>query len=791
MNKKFTAFAVAATFFMSANPARAQQAPAPQADTTNNDGLQTVVVTAQRRSESIQEIPYSISAVSGTDLENRHIDGLEDITRAVPGVSFGAGGNAGMESITMRGVSSVGGGATVGQYLDDVPIITQTSFEPPAPTSGAAAPKLFDLDRIEILRGPQGTLYGSNSMGGAIRYITKAPDLQQFTVSTTEDVSYTQHGGINYDTNAVINAPIVPGVFAIRAGVDVGELSGYIDRYAQIPLTEAEATDGNYLAEPGALINSHVNTDRNIAARVTATWMATDQLTIQPMIVAQRMNTGDIDAFYPGLGMYVQDALEPQPSKDTMVAPSLTVKDALGAGELTSVTSYFLRSNDHESDGTYFNSDFIQYLADTAPDLSYCQCGVAFTALGSPSYSTEKTRVLTEEVRFSSNLPKSGDLPLSYIAGLFISDRRTRTTEYDYIPGIRQTFLDLYGLPPQDTSFADPMTNDLIGYNVGNESQKQYALYGELTYYPTDALKITAGLRGAHAETGFNFATGGYFAQGIAPLTVASGSSNAATPKLAANYDFSTNVTAYATTSEGYRIGGYIVPIDLTTGLCPGSLAAFGITNPKFSYEPDRLWNYELGAKTNWLDNHVTVNADVYYIDWKDVQQTFALSCGTEYTANFGDAASYGTELEIQAKPIQGWTVGLNAGTTHATLTDVVPNVGATDGQHLLNTPAWTANLNTEYDWFLGEVQPFIRADYSLVGPSHGSYNVDDAAYNYPRYAITNGSTGFNHGNLSASLYVKNLFNDQTIIQRVSIELLEQAYVPRPRTVGVQFSAKF
>jgi iron complex outermembrane receptor protein len=503
------------------------------------------------------------------------------------------------------------------------------------------------------------------------------------------------------------------------------------------------------------------------------------------------MNTGDIDGFYPGLGMYVQDALEPQPSKDTMFAPSITVKDALAAGELTSVTSYFFRRNDHETDGTYFNSDFFQYLADTSPDLGACQCGVAFTTLGSPSYSTERTQVFTEEVRFSSDLPKQGDLPFSYIAGVFISDRRTQTSEYDFIPGVRQLFETLYGEPPQDTSFADPLTGDLVGYNVGRESQKQYALYGELTYYPTDGLKITAGLRGAHAQTGFNFVTGGYFAQGIAPQTTESGSSNAATPKLAASYDVTQNITAYATTSEGYRIGGYIVPIDLTTGLCPGSLAAFGITNPKFSYEPDRLWNYELGGKTNWLDNHLTVNLDVYYIDWKDVQQTFALSCGTQYTANFGDAASYGSELEILAKPLQGWTVGLNAGTTHATLTDVVPNVGATNGQHLLNTPAWTASLNTEYDWLLGSLQPFIRADYSLIGPAHGSYNVDDAAYNYPRYAITNGSAGINRGNFSASVYVKNMFNDQTIIQRISEELLEQAYVPRPRTVGLQVSAKF
>jgi outer membrane receptor protein involved in Fe transport len=246
----------------------------------------------------------------------------------------------------------------------------------------------------------------------------------------------------------------------------------------------------------------------------------------------------------------------------------------------------------------------------------------------------------------------------------------------------------------------------------------------------------------------------------------------------------------YATASKGYRIGGYIVPIDTTTGLCPASLQAFGITNPKFSYAPDSLWNYELGTKTTWLDNRLVVNAAGYYIDWKDVQQTFALSCGSEYTANFGNAVSYGGELEIQAKPLRGWTLGLESAATHATLTHVVPNVGASVGERLLNTPSWTATASTRYDWSLANrLGSFARVDYDWIGPAHGSYLATDPAYSYPSYALLNASAGLVFSSVTVSVFAKNLLNDQKIIQRVTIELLEDAFVPWPRTIGLEFKA--
>jgi len=351
--------------------------------------------------------------------------------------------------------------------------------------------------------------------------------------------------------------------------------------------------------------------------------------------------------------------------------------------------------------------------------------------------------------------------------------------------------LDLYGKLPQYTSFASAFPNDLAGWNVDREDQSQIAAFGEATYL-LPILKVTGGVRELRATTFHDFSTGDYFGEGVPSQTSASNAYTATTPKLAISYEPTKDAMVYATASKGYRIGGYILPFPLNLGICPASLAAYGIVNPKFSYIPDSLWSYELGGKTTWLDNHLSVNASTYYVDWSKVQQTFVLSCGAPYTTNFGDAASYGGELEVQAKLLHAWTLGLEASVTHATLTSVVPNVGATVGEHLLNVPAWTATANAEYHWNVaGDSRIFVRGDYSWIGSSHGSYNVADPAYSYPNHSILNASAGVTHSKFTVSLYAKNLLNDQKIIQRVSIETLETGYVPRPLTAGIKITAVF
>lgn len=781
-------------------PVKAQQAgigvaspaePAADRSAAGSDKIEQVIVTAQRREESVKDVPYSVSAISGTELQDRHILNVEDITRETPGISFGAGANTGMDTITIRGVSSQGGGATVGLYLDDVPISTTNPFNPSY--SGATEPKLFDLNRVEILRGPQGTLYGASSMGGTLRYISNQPDLDTLSSTVGADVSGTEHGGPNTDDSAVINVPLVPGVAAIRAGIDYSELSGYINHYTFIPPTQASLLAGGNDSHAGTLNQTGVNLDRTLAGRIALEYKPDSDLTVTASFFGQRYRSDDTSLFYPSVGLYDEDKLVAERSRDTMFVPSLTVTEDLGWADLTSISSYFWRQNAHQSDGTFFNSDFIEYLADFYyADTIPCACGAAFAAEPGPSITNQTTATTSEELRFASKLPAESGLPISWIGGLFLSDRKIRVSDAEYALGVRQTFIDLYGIDPVNSGFADPFNNDSVFWAEARDDERQYAGFGELSYNITPALKATAGLRYLFARTGYTYDEGGYFAQGIPPVVNLTNRYYATTPKFALDYAIDDTISLYANATKGYRLGGYIQPIQTTVGLCVADLQALGLANPGFSYGADKLWSYETGAKADLLDHHLTIDGAAYYIDWSNIQQTFDLSCGSPYTANFGSAESEGGELEIRGKPMAGLTLGLDAGVTHATLTKVEPNVGASVGQKLLNTPDWTATFSGEYDWEMpGDFDAFVRSDYDWVGRSHGAYSPSATDYSRPVYAILNASLGADFGRYEVSLYAKNLLDDQKIIQHVSIEELVSAYAPRPLTVGLNFTAKF
>src|SRR5271154_4768840 len=213
------------TGIMAAVPLTASAGDSPD----SSDQLAEIIVTSQKRTEDVKDIPISVSAISGAQLLEYHIANYDDITRTVPGVSFQAGAGPGLDNIEIRGVSSTSGSATVGIYIDEVSVTTKNLFD------GAVQPKLFDLDRVEVLRGPQGTLYGASSMGGTIRFITKQPDLNDFSATVSTDLSVTHHGGFNNDEYGILNIPVVPGVFALRLGVDLADESGYVDNYKATP----------------------------------------------------------------------------------------------------------------------------------------------------------------------------------------------------------------------------------------------------------------------------------------------------------------------------------------------------------------------------------------------------------------------------------------------------------------------------------------------------------------------------------------------------------------------------
>ena len=740
---------------------------APAEDTSDSAALGEIVVTAQRRTEDAKEVPTSISVLGAAALENSHIEGLEDISRAVPGLSFGSGGGPGLDNIEMRGISSSAGSATVGLYLDDVPITVTNLY------NGAVEPRLFDLDRVEVLRGPQGTLYGASSMGGAIRFISNQPDLNTFGGSVESQVSGTRHGGVNHDEQGAVNIPVVEGKAAVRIGVDIGEDSGYIDNYNL----------ADELARRGT------NTDKWSVLRLSGKVAVNDTLTITPAFYGEWEKTDDTAVFFPEVGLYQQQKEVQEPYTNNVTISSLTVAKQWDWAQLTSISSYFQQQFNRIEDGTYYNSEYLGYLIDQTPPNGIMNQGYQIGLLPGPVYTWVKTSTATQEFRLASTL---SDSPLSWVGGVFFSDYRVHRQFNAYIDNFNQTFENIYGMAPQDAPVFGGATfpNNSVATDDTAEDEKQYAAFADVSYRILPALKATAGLRYSYAPTLFNDFQGGYFSIGVPPVSTRA-KFYATTPKFSLTYDVTPDTTVYASASQGYRIGGS--EIFINQSLCAQDLANLGLTSAPQTFNSDSLWSYESGIKARFLDNTLSVNLDGYYVKWKNIQQTITLPiCGYTITANVGDAEIWGPELEIAYKPIPALTLGLSTEYTHDALTKVTSSVGASVGEHILNVPEWMATFRFDYTQPISDsVKGFVRSDYDWTGPSYGAFDPTNPDYSRPVYSVLNANIGVKLSSYEISLFAKNLLDDHKQIQHPAILSEYQAYTVRPLTVGLGIKATF
>jgi outer membrane receptor protein involved in Fe transport len=749
--------------------AAAPAADAPVATAGAGTSVEAVIVTAQRRREDVRKVPASISVLSPAALA--HINGLEDISRAVPGLSFASGGGPGLDHIEMRGVSSTSGSATVGLYLDDVPITVKNIF------NGAVEPRLFDLDRVEVLRGPQGTLYGASSMGGAIRFISNQPNLDKYSATLASEVSGTDHGGANYDAQGVLNVPLLQGRAAVRLGVDTGTDSGYIDNY----------TPG------GELVKKGVNDIRWTVVRGAAKLQIDPTLSATLSIVYELDKTGDTSVFYPQLGLYEQEKIVKEPSRNQLSIGSLSVVKDFGWVQATSITSYFSQEFDRTEDGTYYNSEYLGSLIDADPPNGIMNQGYNIGNLPGPEITRTKTDVFTQELRFSSKANDGALRKLSWIAGLFYTDYTVHRSDNAYVLGLDATFQKIYGIPPQDSDVFAGSTfpGDSVALAGVLVDEKQYAAYADVTYQLLPNLKASAGLRYNDAPATYTQLQTGYFAGNAPPVLTQTAHFSSVTPKFSVSYDATAEVTGYVSVAQGSRLGGSegFVPTDV----CGADLASIGLKSAPQSFSSDSLWSYEGGVKGRFLGNSLAVNADFYYAQWSNIQQTVALpTCGFAITTNVGSAESYGPELDLNYKPVSGLTLGVSAAWTHAALTSVTSSVGASVGQSILNVPKWMADFRFEY---IRDVVPgvpaFLRADYDWTGESYGAFSVTDPDYSRPAYSVLNASLGLRREGYEASLFVKNLLSDSKIIQHPSLLFLPEAYTLRPLTAGIRLTARF
>ena len=772
------------------------------ASETGDPQLDEVVVTARKREEKLRDVPVSIGVLDGATIDNLHVQDLEDITRVLPGISFAAHQNGpagqGQDNITIRGVSSTVGNPTVGIYLDEVPFVALTGYE------GQAEPRLVDVERVEVLRGPQGTLYGASSEGGTVRFVTPDANTHEFSGRYRQDVSYTEHGSVNYDTQGVVNLPLIDGIFALRISAEYGRDSGYINNYA----LEGSLSAGTAVAGP--LQRSGTNSDTNTAIRIKGLWNVTDNFSVIPAILYQRFAAGDTSTFIPAIGNYEQFNQVMGSDRDALIAPSLTVKAALGYADLTSITSYVGRSVNRFTDGTSFNSAAVaQFFLDTAGVPPYTDHAHAndyiLGNLPSPVDFTDHFNTWTQELRLQS--PADQKI-VHWVAGVYLADQEVRHLDSEPIPGIGSTFNSIYGYNINSDPVLNPSlgsaapnpnfwTRDVVWQIFDHNDTQQYALFGQVDIDVRPDLHLGLGDRyvkatETFAETGF-----GFFEYGNAgtngSIYAQKATFSTSTPKFTLTYDIDSLSTVYVSAGKGFRLGGATTPN--TNVACVQGLTQLGDASAPLTYGPDHLWSYELGTKSLLFQKTLSVNAAVYYIDWSAIQQSIVIPiCGGQFNANVGDAKAIGAELEVRYKPpvVPGLVMSANLGGEHAYITSTINAQTAAVGQDVLYTPKFTAALLADYGWPINSnLNGFLHGDYEYTGKSFGSFQETSPQYINPSYYVTNLNAGVGFGKYEIAVYAKNLFDNRTILQSPQINSVIQGYTLRPQTLGISFQAKF
>ncbi|GGC78372.1 TonB-dependent receptor [Undibacterium terreum] len=767
-------FLAAAISSLFASSAWAQQStdtasttPAAATPGKRSEQIETVTVTAQKRKEDASKVPLSISVMTGEDLVGRHITDVGDITRSIPNISnSGASGTgAGLSNIEIRGVSSAAGSATVGMYMDDVSLTTRNLY-----SLGSAEPKLFDLDRIEVLRGPQGTLYGASSMGGTIKFITNQPNLNERENNVYSEVSSTKGGGTNYTANGVFNFPLIKDELALRIGLQKGRDSGYIDQVS--PTT-------------GKVVASGINSQDSSVARLALKWVPMTGLVITPSVFYQDVKSDDIDASYTDLPKNQTNKIVREPGKDRLLVPSLTVNYDLGSADLVSVSSYFKRNFDRTQDGTVVNSSYIGSLITTPPGL-----GDLVSGLPSAVYLNNEIKQFSQEIRVASKPydPKGGS-PITWLGGVYYSNLFTTVVDNEPVFGINQAF-NAAGVniaDPSQLGSAFPGDNSYFSARHYHTTQK--AVFGEASYYFSPALQATVGARYLRASDSL-VRDGDFFFAGGPQHSEASSDFKAFTPKFAISWQVDPNNTLYATAAQGFRLGGQNRAIP--TSVCAADFHNLNLSEAPLSFGPDKLWSYEVGSKSRLMGNRLSVNLAAFYIDWNKLQQDITLpGCGFDFETNVGKAKSYGAEVEIKAKPTANLLLSFSGGYTNATLASDVPSLGAKSGDQIQGVPKYNASLAATYNFSITEdTYGFARAGVHWVGSSHGSLIHTDPDYVRPSYSTVDASVGATFGSWEVSLFAKNLLNNDKVIQRPNVQSVSEGYRLRPLTVGLSLSGK-
>ena len=709
---------------------------------TDSDALTTIVVTAEKREEPLQNVPMSVTALGGGSLDKLQDRDFSDYATMVPGLSW-VSSQPGLTRLTLRGENAGGVGSTVAVYLDESPFGSSSALLNGSILSGDF--DTWDLQRIEILRGPQGTLYGANSEGGLLKFVTTAPVLGSFSGAAEVTGESVDHGGEGWDTRAVLNLPVGDKV-AWRVSGFEQHVPGYIN----------DPLNGK----------SDVNGGHKEGGRVSMLAAPTDDLTIRLTATSQQSNydgTSAIDVhpvtLKPLHGDLTQERFVSEPSSFNYVNYNATVNWNAGPFSILSTTSYSILDSHTFSDASN------QLLAPglTVADLLGLAIG---PNLGASLDDVVDMKKFTQEIRLSS--PASDRLEWQ-VGGYFTRENGALA---EHLNAIDTTSGADAGLPSLEIP-------------IIASTYKEWAGFGNLTYHFNSQFDIQAGGRYSSNEqtasenvTGllvptpevFNFPSKGHvFTYSVAP-----------------RWHVDANTMVYARVATGYRPGG------------PNALPPLAPPDVPREYGADKTTNIEVGIRSTQLDGLLSIDVAAFHVDWKDIQLVEAIG-GFNFNGNGGTARSQGVEWTFGYIPVHGLTFTWTGAYTDAKLTTDAPGVNGVSGDRLPYAPKWGTSLDGEYSWaafsnykgFIGGTWSYVGARETDFGSSIDTIPTQVALSSYNSFAAR---IGLENDRYRVMLYGKNLGDSRGITSYQSSGAPDsggEITVIQPRTVGVTLSAKF
>lgn len=730
------------------------------AQSSSNSGLDEIIVTATKRgAQSIHDVPIAIQAITGDDLARSGAVEFVDFASRVPSLSYQDLG-PGDKKYVIRGVNSTGA-ATVGSYYDEAIISADNRND----GGGRSADiRLYDLERIEVLKGPQGTLYGANSMSGTIRAITNKPDASQFEGYIASEVSATNEGGTNHNLNGAINLPVIGDKLAVRAVGWKVYNSGFIDS-VRIP--------------SGPLKN--VNNDDTMGGRLSVRFTPTDNVTLTATATNQTTHSDGSSRFTPegtssftdGGGLFpsipggdlVNTDLTRSPWDEELQVYSLTGEFDVANGSVVATSNLFKRD--------------IEFSFDSSPILFFF--GVPIPGI---TFQPQSRKIWSNELRYSSKF----EGPFNFVAGGFYSKENSN---FD-VQVIRSND---FGEPRgpfsrlnSDDALGNPDGNTFFG-RFDNNRLQQYAIFGEANFELTPEFVATVGARHftsnikSSQETTHPFGGFGPNPEGV--LTNEN-TDKKTTFKFNLSWTPNDDVLVYANAAQGFRTGGLNqANLPFASGIPEG-------------YGSDELWNYEIGTKLILSENRVNLNLTAYLIDWSDIQVRALDATGAfPFTTNAGTAKIEGVEAELVALLNEGVTVSAGASYQNARLTEdqAAPNFGLS-GDPIPNVPKFQSSINFDIDRPVNEDFNYvIHADMNYKDGSRTTiapFSRDSSAVELDSYVLANLRVGLENDDWSVGLFARNLFDNRAQVDAISSSQDPLARITvRPRTFGANVSRRF